>query len=77
MAIWMAMSAAAALEVAGRLGTRGIGIKLEGTAGSCACWRRIHLCTRLALRPWLKATPATEAPGWVHSSTIWALKDLG
>ncbi|MDM9653869.1 transposase [Pseudomonas wenzhouensis] len=43
IAIWMALSAA--------LGTRGIGIKPEGTAGSCACWRRIHLCTRLALRP--------------------------
>lgn len=34
---------------------------------------RIHLCTRLALRPCSRATPATEAPGCWHASTILAL----
>lgn len=50
-------------------------MKPDAAAGNC--WRQIHLCTRLALRPWLKATPATEAPGRARSSTNWALKDLG
>lgn len=32
----------------------------------CVC-TRIHLWTRFALRLWLSATLAIEAPGWAHS----------
>ena len=41
----------------------------------CVC-TRIHLWTRFALRLWLSATLAIEAPGWAHSWMTWALKDL-
>jgi hypothetical protein len=27
-------------------------------------------CTMLALMPWARATPATDAPGWRHSCAI-------
>ena len=37
---------------------------------------RIHLWTRFALRLCFCATLAIEAPGWAHSWTTWALKDL-
>src|SRR5690606_11349584 len=55
----------------------GTGIKRADTTGSGSRCLRIHLCTRLALSPWLSATPATEAPDWAHSSMTWALKALG
>lgn len=64
------------LRVCDGAGASGIGMKPGGTAGNCTRCRRIHLCTGLALSPWLRATPATEAPGWTHSSTTWVLKDL-
>ncbi len=51
--------------------------KRADTTGSGSRCLRIHLCTRLALSPWLSATPATEAPDWAHSSMTWALKALG
>lgn len=55
----------------------GTATKRAGTPGSGSCCLRIHLCTRLALSPWLSATPATEAPDWAHSAMTWALKALG
>lgn len=43
------------------------GINAGGSVGLfCAC-SRIHLWTRFALRLWLSATLAIEAPGWEHS----------
>ena len=36
------------------------------TAVFCDC-SRIHLWTRFALRSWLSATLAIEAPSWAHS----------
>jgi len=45
-------------------------------AGRVSTWLRavrIHLWT-MVLMPWLNATLATEAPGWPHSCTTWALK---
>jgi hypothetical protein len=32
----------------------------------CVC-TRMHLCTKFALRLWLRATLAIEAPGWAYS----------
>ena len=52
----------------------GIGKKAAGT-GSVSCCRaaRIHLWTRLALRPCSRAIRATEAPDCWQSATIRAL----
>lgn len=40
---------------------------------SCPAKRR-HLCTRLALRPKLIATWATDAPGAAHAATTWRFR---
>jgi len=43
------------------------GIKAGCSATLFCDYSRIHLWTRFALRLWLSATLAIEAPGWAHS----------
>ena len=45
----------------------GIGINAGCSAVLFCVCRRIHLWTRFALRLWLRAMLAIEAPGWAHS----------
>src|SRR5471032_3271704 len=45
----------------------GNGMKAGCSAVFCCVCNRIHLWTRFALRLWLSAMLAIEAPGWAHS----------